>query len=233
MALYRSVRLAFRFAFRLVFRWPFRRASRSAGLVAVVVFGLGLAACGSGPGDAVPSGTSSSGPAVSSGSPSAPPTPDSRPTPASSRGPARNLPRPVLPEAAKQNTKEGFAAFTQYWFDTITYGLETGDSGPLREISLPDCKMCNSYTESVLKARKSDGWNSGPQWTISEFTTDMTSDPIGRRAALFFLDETASTEYAPDGRAIDQGKGGRAGGAQALYAIYSADGWKVAEAGGA
>src|SRR5437899_770958 len=78
-----------------------------------------LSACGSSPGTgAAPSVTAS---------PSPPPSVDSRPTPASSKGPARNVPKPELPEAAKQNTKEGFAAFTQYWFDTIAYSLETAD----------------------------------------------------------------------------------------------------------
>ncbi|WP_415857369.1 DUF6318 family protein, partial [Sinomonas sp. G460-2] len=202
MALYRSVRLAFRlafrlalrFAFRLVFRLAFRRASRSAGLAAVVVFGLGLAACGSGPGDAVPSGTSSSGPSVLSGSSSAPPTPDSRPTPASSRGPARNLPKPVLPEAAKQNTKEGFAAFTQYWLNTVTYAFETGDAKPLTDTSDKSCKVCERFVQDSETLHGRSGWSIGPTWTVQDFSSDMRTDPYQRVLGRFLGIESPSTE---------------------------------------
>jgi hypothetical protein len=110
-----------------------RRCLRLFLTVLVLVLLLALNAC------AVESPASSSAPSATA---DAPPTPDPRPTPASSKGPARNLPRPVLPESAKQNTKEGFEAFTQYWFDTIRYARETGDVTPLKEASQKSCKMC-------------------------------------------------------------------------------------------
>ncbi|WP_428985732.1 DUF6318 family protein [Sinomonas terricola] len=170
------------------------------------------------------------GPSASA-SPSSTPTPDPRPTPASSNGPARNVPRPVLPEAAKQNTKEGFAAFTQYWFDTVTYGLETGDSGPLREISLPDCKMCASWITSSNNVSRTGQWQIAPRWNASSFVSDMTPDSEGRIVGNFTLEESESKTYSSAGVVIEENRGGRLTGIQSIYAERSNESWVTAEAG--
>lgn len=161
------------------------------------------------------------------------PSSDPRPTPASSRGPARNVPPPVLPEVAKQNTAEGFEAFTQYWFDTITFGLETRDPIPLTDNSLSDCKMCASYLESIVEARSSDGWSEGPRWSVAGFRSDMSVDPAGRRVGYFYLDESPSADYKASSGRVSESPGGRVSGVQSLYATYQGGRWRVAEAGGA
>ncbi|WP_255732853.1 DUF6318 family protein [Sinomonas terrae] len=193
---------------------------------------LAIPACGA-PADAKggpsPSDSATEPTAASS---SSGPSPDPRPTPASSRGPARNVPPPVLPEAAKQNTAEGFEAFTQYWFDTVTYGLETGDSRPLREISLPECKMCASYLATIEKSTSLGNWSVGPKWTVSHFTSDLIPDPAGRRAAFFQLDESSSTDHGANGTDTTH-SGGTEMALQAIYAVYKDALWLTAEAGGA
>ncbi|WP_136609867.1 DUF6318 family protein [Sinomonas albida] len=206
-------------------------AARSAGsvfavLAVVVAVCLALTACGPGPGEAAPSGASTSAQPVSS-----PATPDPRPTPASSTGAARNLPRPELPEIAKQNTKEGFAAFTQYWLDTVTYGLETGDSGPLKEISLPDCKMCNGYIERAETAKSKGEWNVGPKWWISEFTSNMRPDADGRALAFFALDESRSTLYSSDGSVAKSIEASTGGAPKAVLAKFEVGRWLMSQSG--
>lgn len=47
--------------------------------------------------------------------------------PADSKGKAQNVPVPVMPALAKENTKEGLEAFVRYWYATYSYALETGD----------------------------------------------------------------------------------------------------------
>ena len=204
------------------------RAVRSvfAVLAGVVAVCLALTACGPRSGEAAPSGASTSAAPVSS-----PPTPDPRPTPASSTGAARNLPRPELPAIAKQNTKEGFAAFTQYWLDTVTYGLETGDAGPLKEISFPDCKMCNGYIERAETAKSKGEWNVGPKWTVQAFQSNMTLDPLGQCEGLFFLEESGSIRYSSPGVAFKSIEATRDESPKAAYAAYTSDGWKMSQAG--
>lgn len=202
---------------------------RSALPVLVLASALALSAC-SGRAD-TESQVSPTGSA--SASATAPPTPtaDPRPTPASSTGPARNLPKPELPAAAKENTKAGFEAFTQYWFDTVTYALETGDTGPLKAISKPDCKMCASYIDSGKTAKANGGWRVGPKWTISDFVTDMKLDPLGQTVAYFSMAESASQVVGSDRKVSKSRPGGKLKNAQALYAKFENGAWLTSEAG--
>ena len=189
---------------------------------------LALSGCG-GPGQAAPSLSAGAASAANTSSP--PPSPDPRPTPASSTGPARNLPKPVLPEVAKQNTKEGFEAFTQYWFDTITYGLETGDSSPLREASLPDCKMCNGYIADAEKVARGEGWYVGPRWKISSFDANMILDPYRRAMAYFFLEESPSQDYGASGDLVENRAPTPDRDPKVIHATFKEGLWLAAEAG--
>ncbi|MFJ4210963.1 DUF6318 family protein [Paenarthrobacter sp. NPDC089675] len=47
--------------------------------------------------------------------------------PADANGKAQNVPVPVMPELAKENSKAGLEAFIRYWYATYSYALETGD----------------------------------------------------------------------------------------------------------
>ncbi|WP_420821093.1 DUF6318 family protein [Sinomonas gamaensis] len=197
-----------------------RRCLRLFLTVLILVLLLPLNAC------AVESPASSSAPSATA---DAPPTPDPRPTPASSKGPARNLPRPVLPESAKQNTKEGFEAFTQYWFDTITYALETGDSAPLKESSLPDCKICNDYIERSASLKTSGSWAVGPIWKTEDIQVDMRADSRGQISAYFFLIEADSVEYSTDGSVRKTTPRSSSEDPFSVRAIHQDLGWRIAE----
>lgn len=50
--------------------------------------------------------------------------------PADATGKAENVPVPVMPELAKENSKAGLEAFIGYWYATYSYATETGDLGP-------------------------------------------------------------------------------------------------------
>jgi hypothetical protein len=206
-----------------------RSTLRSALPALVLASALALSAC-SGGADAE-SQVSPTGSASASATATPTPTADPRPTPASSTGPARNLPKPELPAAAKENTKAGFEAFTQYWFDTATYALETGDTAPLKAVSLESCKMCASYIESGKTAKTSGEWRVGPRWTISGFVTDMRLDPLGQVVAYFSMEESASQIIGHDGKPIKSRAGGKLKNAQALYAKFENGAWLTSEAG--
>ena len=200
-----------------------RRCLRSLLIVLLVALLLPLNACG-----AESPAASSSAPSASA---SAPPTADPRPTPASSKGPARNLPKPILPEAAKENTKEGFEAFTQYWFDTITYGLETGDPEPLREISVPACKICDRYISRAESARTGREWNVGPRWTIREFLGVVETAPPHQASGTFLLEESSSNRYSSGGNLLKRFDSSRDGGPKTVRAIFSGQQWIMTEVG--
>src|SRR6478736_5308400 len=116
-----------------------RHMAAAALLTAAVLTGT---ACTSG--QASPGATPSSGsPATSSSaSPTPTPTPTASYKPADASGRAQNVPVPVLPEAAKAETKEGLEAFARYWYSALSYAYETGDMGPLDSVSAPTCASC-------------------------------------------------------------------------------------------
>src|SRR5687767_12970289 len=87
-----------------------------------------------------PQGTSNAGPSSSASqtamtTPSATATPKPTPVykPADAKGRAQNVPVPVLPEAAKKESKAGVVAFAKYWYSTLNFAYETGDFDPLDE----------------------------------------------------------------------------------------------------
>ncbi|MDP9883199.1 hypothetical protein J2W21_000689 [Sinomonas atrocyanea] len=206
-----------------------RSTLRSALPALVLASALVLSAC-SGGADAE-SQVSPTGSASASAAATPTPTADPRPTPASSTGPARNLPKPELPAAAKENTKAGFEAFTQYWFDTVTYALETGDTGPLKAVSKPDCKICNVYVARGDQVKNERGWNIGPRWTVSGFSSDLKLDPFGQAVGYFTLEESSSAQFDKAGTRTKTLDGGKAEGAKALYARYADGKWTTSEAG--
>lgn len=130
-------------------------------VAAVAASALLLTGCNSG-GDPNSGGTSSvSG--SQTASPSATPTPTATPAyvPASASGRAQNVPVPVLPEAAKAETKEGLEAFVSYWYSTLSYAYETGDTKPLERASGPGCIFCSGLREGVAAAWNDGRWVSG------------------------------------------------------------------------
>ncbi|MBP2413954.1 hypothetical protein JOF48_002753 [Arthrobacter stackebrandtii] len=86
--------------------------------------------------------------------------------PATDKGPAENVPVPVLPEAAKEFSKEGLEAFAEYWFSTLGYVYETGDSGPMMAVTEPDCETCAYVNEPLAKTYAEGGWVVGGQMEV-------------------------------------------------------------------
>ena len=88
------------------------------------------------------------------------PSPTPAYKPADGKGKAENVPIPVLPEAAKANSKEGVEAFARYWYDLLNYGFETGRLGPIKEVTSSTCAMCSKVFPGIEK------WSSGGRWIV-------------------------------------------------------------------
>jgi hypothetical protein len=141
------------------------------------------------------------------------------------------VPRPQLPEAAKQNTAQGFAAFTQFWFDAITYAMETGDPRPVKEISAPSCRMCQSQLEKARRLYDGGGWAIGPQRTVKNFESTMAPSADNSVAGVFLFEESASVAYSKAGDVGIRHTGGTIGRAQAIRARFDEGTWVAFEVG--
>lgn len=104
--------------------------------------------------------TTTASPASGSSVPTPPPTSPAAYKPADAKGKAQNVPVPVMPELARENSKAGLEAFIGYWYATLSYAYETGDTKQLLPISSPACALCTSIREG-LEA----GWQEG-RWIV-------------------------------------------------------------------
>ncbi len=136
-------------------------------LALLLAGGLALAGCSS------PPKTAATTPPVSAPPTSEPattpaPTPSTAAVykPATDKGPAENVPVPVLPEKAKEFSKEGLIAFTKYWYSTLGYAFETGDPEPMMTVSGPNCLTCQSIAKMVVAGHSEGKWISGGKMVL-------------------------------------------------------------------
>ncbi|MGO3140349.1 MAG: DUF6318 family protein [Galactobacter sp.] len=87
--------------------------------------------------------------------------------PATETSPAKNVPVPEYPEAAKANTEDGQKAFIEYWFKTYDYAMDTGDPSLFKAASDPDCEYC-TYNIKKLKEmhQEKKAWRIGGGTTV-------------------------------------------------------------------
>lgn len=201
--------------------------------LALVVALILMSGCSAASGTAGQTGdTPASSPAASGvGAPSESPTPLPMPTPsysqASGDGPAANVVLPALPEVAKQETKEGFLAFVEYWFDLINYGYETGDVEPVRAISGPNCKICVNFYEDIPVPYAAGGWLEGGYVEVEDLESAFVLTPENRRQAIVTVRQRVIVHRDSAG----QSTGVTAGDLNAFRLIiegtYTGDGWFV------
>ncbi|GAA1754643.1 DUF6318 family protein [Kocuria aegyptia] len=105
---------------------------------------------------ASPSSTASSAAATSSEA-----SPDATPAdyvPASLDGPAQNVPKPVMPDLAREESRDGAQAFLDYWSDAMWYAHQTGDATYAREIISGACDICMEQLEFVEDVYADGAW---------------------------------------------------------------------------
>lgn len=100
-----------------------------AGLATVVLLSgcQGGAAPGASPSESI---STTASPTLSVSAPAVSATASPVYKPADAHGKAQNVPVPVMPELAKENSKAGLEAFIGYWYATYSYATETGDLRP-------------------------------------------------------------------------------------------------------
>ncbi len=200
---------------------------RTATLTFALAAALGLSGCNSG---SEPNQTVSPSPSASAATPSATstPTPTAAYRPASANGPAENVPVPVMPGVAKTETKEGLEAFTAYWYMTLSYAYETGDTTPLATISGPNCVFCTGLREGITTAWSNGRWVSGGKIETPAITADVK--PGSSATAVVQVLQQAIEIRKPDGSLYQDPKaatnvGSRAG------ATFGEAGWLMTDLG--
>lgn len=138
-----------------------RAAGLTAKLTTAAIAGLlALTGCTGGAGALSASTSESASPSSTSGSSTPIPTPTLQYKPADANGPAQNVPLPVKPPLADDFSKEGLEAFARYWYETLSYAYESGDTKPMDAISARECPTCTK-TKAVI-----NGWHQDGRWLV-------------------------------------------------------------------
>ena len=141
-----------------------------AGLVAVCVLALGVAACSvkDAKAEASASASASASAAIAraekgiadanasaTASREAALTPELR----AKRDAALAEPAPAKPEQMNEETPEGAAASVRYFLDLYRYAYVTGNTTELAAMSEDQCKFCQSAIDNATSLHKAGGWN--------------------------------------------------------------------------
>ena len=143
--------------------------------------------------------------APDSASPTASPTPTSTPTPTASYKPAdasgraQNVPVPVLPEAAKAETKEGLEAFARYWYSLLNYAYETGDLTLVQAISSQTCALCGKVFPGIEKWNAEGRWIVGSTITVHAVQSTFVRTDTGDFQVAIQSQQAAGSLKNPDG----------------------------------
>ncbi|MDQ0735412.1 DUF6318 family protein [Arthrobacter agilis] len=146
-----------------------------------------------------PDPSSSASPAAASPSATPSPSSTSESSPASSAGPAANVPVPVKPALADENSAEGLEAFTKYWFELFSYGYETNDWAPFEAVTDPRCETCSNATSAVMDVYADGGWVWGADSEVTEFTTDFQTNTQGSIGSYVEVIQDASITFSASG----------------------------------
>lgn len=194
-------------------------------VVAVILSGaLVLTGCQGG-GDPVTEPTSTSATPTVTATPT--PTPTGTYKPADASGKAQNVPVPVKPALADQNSKEGLEAFTKYWFELLSYGYETGDTVEWTKLSSPDCVVCNDIKASIAESYKLNRWQVGGRMTTPSISANIeTAD--GQPQVIVQTIQEASEFYLGDGR-VGRDPLPESNTGTVVLASYSGGVWTVTE----
>ncbi len=81
--------------------------------------------------------------------------------PATLEHPARNVPKPVMPAEAMEETEAGAQAFMNYRADAQWYSIQTGDTSLIREVTSADCEKCTEQYDAYDSRYANGNWAAG------------------------------------------------------------------------
>jgi hypothetical protein len=72
----------------------------------------------------------------------------------------------VLPELARRADDVGAKAFVRFYFGSISYAIETGDTSVMDKYAGADCEACAGVSSKIAHIRSQGARNTGGAWTI-------------------------------------------------------------------
>lgn len=149
--------------------------------------------------------------------------------PADAHGKAQNVPVPVMPELAKENSKEGLEAFIRYWYAQLSYVDETGDMSGWRPLYSDECRLCLALEESGEDGYVDGRWLAGGRITVPAVDVQWTEGSVAQPAKVQIIQEPIDY-YNSDGT-VGRPRSEASNDAFALFAKHTQSGWTVVDLG--
>ncbi|MGO2051996.1 MAG: DUF6318 family protein [Glutamicibacter sp.] len=145
--------------------------------------------------------------------------------PATAKGPAKNVPKPQMPELAKKQNEEGAIAFVKYYFDLVNYSLETHTVDDITKITMRSCKVCgDNLIDPVSSRAKLKYWQVGGQYDADVESVKKTSST---EAILSFSATAEKTEiYSAPSELVARGTASEEP-ITGITVLRWDDGWKM------
>lgn len=165
---------------------------------ALVLTGCSANANGESPSSTSPASSSASGSATSS-STAAASSSSHVPQEATPTSPAKNIPEPVMPKAAKENTAKGLEAFTRYWFEVHNYAQKTGDTKQMMALCVQESSYCKARQKAIAQFSDRQAWSVGGDITTGSFLTQMKKSEGGYTVGVIEITQASRKVYTKNG----------------------------------
>ncbi|MFC8040284.1 DUF6318 family protein [Paenarthrobacter sp. NPDC057355] len=149
--------------------------------------------------------------------------------PADAKGKAENVPVPVIPELAKENSKAGLEAFIGYWYATYSYAIETGDLTAWRNITNTAIPVAVAHNDSVRLNYIEGRWMAGGRLVTPRVDVTWNSNPDRIQSAKVQVIQEA-IQYYDAGGTKGQADSAATNTADVIFAKYG-DVWQVTDYG--
>lgn len=117
--------------------------------------------------------------------------------PASAEGPAQNVPKPVMPAVMKEETQEGAEAAVKYFWETVYYAEQTGDTAPIDSLSSEYCEFCELSASNLSSIYRNGGWYTGTKAKVSSSILRPSSTGY---TATILVDTPKGTGFDKEGQ---------------------------------
>ena len=174
--------------------------------------------------------TTTAPPASSASVPEASATPSAPAVykPADAQGKARNVPVPVMPELAKENSKAGLEAFIGYWYAQLSYVGETGDMSAWLPLISQDCRLCLRLKKSGEDGFVDGRWLAGGKISVPVIEMQWTVDRLKTAKVQVIQDQI--DYYNADG-SVGRPRSEASNDAFAFFASFADGAWTVVDLG--
>ena len=103
-------------------------------------------------------------PHVAAPSSSAPSSPSTSPAPGTTA--------PTMPAAARGTDAAAAEAFIDFWFEALSYGMSTGNTSVVREVSDADCRSCQALIDQIKTLYSKGGKVQTDGWAVEAMASD-------------------------------------------------------------